>query len=125
MTTPKNFDMETTLRLLDEAGGHYEPGSKEDEAIQLAGIALLYLRHTHQMDAFFQYRAEFSDPTSEVRVSQDFATRALADEWLASGAGTHGELVRIEGQGFQVVALPTEKRFLRTPLPEELGPPRP
>lgn len=123
MSTSKDFDMSATLRILDEASGHYPPGSKEDEAIQLAAIALLYIQHTQKLEAFFQYHQEFSDPSPHVKVSRDFPTQAEADAWLATGAASHGELVRIAGQGFQAVLLPTGRRFLRTPLPEELGPP--
>ncbi|MFY2556517.1 hypothetical protein ACN469_02640 [Corallococcus terminator] len=123
MPSSKDFDMTATLRILDEASGRYPTGSKEDEAIQLAAVALLYIQHTHKLDAFFQYHHEFSDPSPSVKVSRDFSTQAEADAWLAAGDSSHRELVRIAGQGFQVVLLPTGRRFLRTPLPEELGPP--
>jgi hypothetical protein len=54
-----------------------------------------------------------------------FATQEQADVWLASERATVGELVSIDGKGFQVIQLPNKGlKFLRTPLPEELGPPR-
>lgn len=123
MPSSTDFDMSATLRILDEASGHYLSGSKEDEAIQLASIALLYIQHSRKLEAFFQYNQEFSAPSPHVKVSRDFPMQAEADAWLATGNAAHGELVRIAGQGFQAVLLPTGKRFLRTPLPEELGPP--
>jgi hypothetical protein len=124
MTTPKDFNMDVTLRLLDAASGNYPAGSKEEAAVQLAAIALLYIRHTGKLDDFFQYHREFSDPSFKVRIAQTFATQEDADRWLASGKASDGELVKIAGQGFQVIRLPAGLRFLRTPLPDELGPPR-
>jgi hypothetical protein len=123
MVTPEDFDMDATLRILDAASGNYPPGSKEEATVQLAAIALLYIRHIKKLEEFFQYHQEFSDPSFRVRVSQSFSTRAEADEWLASGKAADGEWVSIAGQGFQVIQLPAGLRFLRTPLPEELGPP--
>jgi hypothetical protein len=74
-----------------------------------------------KLDDFRRYYREFFDPSFKVKISHDFDTREAADEWLASGNGTHGELVRIAGQGFQIVHLPKGPRFLRVPLPEELA----
>ncbi|MBZ4418819.1 hypothetical protein K8638_20315 [Myxococcus sp. RHST-1-4] len=108
--------------MLDAASGNYPPGSKEETAIQLSAIALLYIRHIKKLDDFFKYQQEFSEASPEVRVAQTFATREDADRWLASGNASDGDLVRIAGQGFQVLRLPTGVRFLRTPLPAELGP---
>jgi len=122
MTTPKDFNMDATLRILDATSGNYPAGSKEEAAVQLAAVALLYIRRSGKLDDFFQYHREFSDPAFKVKISQTFATQEEADRWLASGRASDGELVKIAAQGFQVIRLPSGLRFLRTPLPEELGP---
>jgi hypothetical protein len=119
-----DFDVDDILRTVDSASQNFQEDSKEEGALQLAAIALLYVRRLGKLDDFREYYGEFFDPSFKVKVSHDFGTQAEADEWLASGKGTHGELVRIAGQGFQVAHLPRgDFRFLRTPLPEELEPP--
>jgi hypothetical protein len=123
MMTTDEFNMDATLRILDTASGLYPAGSQEEEAVQLAAIALLYIRHIKKLDDFFKYRHEFSEPSPSVRVAQVFETQEDADRWLKSGKASDGELVLIAGQGFQVILLPAGARFLRTPLPDELGPP--
>ncbi|WIG99222.1 hypothetical protein KGD87_10630 [Myxococcus sp. SDU36] len=123
MIISKDFDMDSILRTLDAASKNYPPGSKEESAVQLAAISLLYIRRIKKLDDFLEYYHDFSDPTFRVPVAQAFSTQEEADKWLASGQASDGELVRIAGQGFQVIQLPSGTRFLRTPLPEELGPP--
>jgi hypothetical protein len=125
MTYLSAFDVDAVLRAIDSVSQSLQPGSREEGALQLAAISLLYVQRTGKLDDFRKYYREFFDPSFKVKVSQDFQTQEEADEWLASGKSVHGELVRIAGQGFQVVHLPKGSRFLRTPLPEELGPPRP
>ncbi|WP_082207328.1 hypothetical protein [Corallococcus macrosporus] len=115
--------MDSTLRILDTASKNYPPGSKEESTIQLAAISLLYIRKIKKLDAFLEYHQEFLDPAYRAPVSKAFATQAEADEWLRSGTASDGELVKIAGQGFQVIRLPSETKFLRTPLQEELDPP--
>ncbi len=123
MIDAEDFDIDSALRLLDAASKNYPPGSREEETVQLAAISLLYIRRIKKLDDFFKYYHEFLDPTFSVHVKQAFATQEEADRWLASGAASAGDLVRIAGQGFQVIQLPAGMKFLRTPLPEELGPP--
>jgi hypothetical protein len=73
-----------------------------------------------------KYFKRFYTPAIDaVTVSQTFSTREEADQWLAAGTAMDGELVRIAGQGFRVIAVAKGLKFLRTPLPEELGPPNP
>ncbi|MFY0563273.1 hypothetical protein ACN28E_05470 [Archangium lansingense] len=119
----KDFEMDDALRTLDAASKMYQAGSKEEATIQLAAISLLYVRRIRKLDDFLKYYQEFFDPEFKVKVSHVFATQKEADEWLSSGKATDGELVSIAGQGFQVIQLPRGLSFLRTPLPEELGPP--
>jgi len=119
----KDFEMDDALRTLDAASKMYQAGSKEEATIQLAAISLLYVRRIRKLDEFLEYYREFFDPSFKVKVSHAFATHKEADEWLSSGKATDGELVSIAGQGFQVIQLPKGLSFLRTPLPEELGPP--
>jgi hypothetical protein len=103
--------------------GSDQEGSKEEAIIQLAAISLLYVRRIRKLDDFLKYYQEFFDSSFKVKVSHAFATREEADAWLASGKASDGELVSIAGQGFQVIQLPKGLKFLRAPLPEELGPP--
>ncbi|MCY1035018.1 hypothetical protein OV207_26460 [Corallococcus sp. BB11-1] len=123
MTNSKDFEMDAVLRILDAASKSYPPGSKEEAAVQLAAVSLLYIRRIKKLEEFLAYHQEFSEPASVVSVAQDFTTQEEADGWLSSGKAVDGSLVRIAGQGFQVIQLPNGLKFLRTPLPEELGPP--
>jgi hypothetical protein len=116
-----DFDIDDVLRTIDSVSQTFPTGSKEEDTLQLAAIALLYVQRTGKLDDFRRYYREFFDPSFKVKVSHDFGTQEEADEWLASGKGSHGELVRIAGRGFQVAQLPKGPRFLRVPLPEELA----
>ncbi|KFE70185.1 hypothetical protein [Hyalangium minutum] len=124
MSQIKDFEMDRVLRVLDEVSKNYPEGSQEEGSIQLAAISLLYVRRIKKLDDFLKYYREFFDPSFQVTVSRVFSTRQEADEWLATGTASDGELVKISGQGFQVIRLPKGLSFLRTPLPEELGPPK-
>jgi hypothetical protein len=115
---------EIPVRTVDSVSQTLQTDSKEEGALQLAAISLMYVQRTGKLDDLRQYYQEFFDPSFKVKVSHDFATQEEADTWISSGKGTHGELVRIGGQGFQVVQFPKGSRFLRTPLPEERGPPK-
>jgi hypothetical protein len=125
MSQIEDFEMDRVLRVLDAASKSYLEGSQEEASIQLAAISLLYIRRIKKLDDFLKYYREFFDPSFQVTVSRVFSTRQEADEWLASGTASDGELVKIAGQGFQVIQLPKGLSFLRTPLPEELDPPKP
>jgi hypothetical protein len=124
MSQVKDFEMDRVLRVLDAVSKNYSEGSQEEGSIQLAAISLLYVRQLKKMDDFLKYYREFFDPAFKVSVARVFSTRQEADEWLAQGLASDGDLVKIAGQGFQVIQLPKGLSFLRTPLPEELGPPR-
>lgn len=67
-------------------------------------------------------RSFYTPAIDSIAVAQTFATREEADVWLAGGSAKEGDLVRIAGQGFQL--MPKRKgtglRFVRMPLPEEL-----
>lgn len=116
--------MDRVLRVLDAVSKNYPEGSQEEGSVQLAAISLLYVRRIKQLDDFLKYYREFFDPSFQVTVSRVFSTRQEADEWLATGTASDGELVKIADQGFQVIRLAKGLSFLRTPLPEELGPPK-
>jgi hypothetical protein len=115
--------MDDALRTLDAASKMYPAGSREEATLQLAAISLLYVRRLRKLDDFLKYYQEFFDPSFKVEVSHAFETQQEADAWLSSGKAADGELVSIAGRGFQVIKLPKGLKFLRTPLPEELGPP--
>ncbi|HYO52117.1 hypothetical protein [Archangium sp.] len=123
MTLIPDFDLDDALRTLDSASKKFQEGSEEERTIQLAAISLLYVLRIGKLKDFRKYYKDIHDPSYRVKISHAFATREEADEWLSSGYATDGELVSIAGQGFQVIQLPKGLRFLRAPLPEELGPP--
>jgi hypothetical protein len=117
-----HFDLEDSLATLESISQGHSEDSKERGAVQLAAIALLYVRHLRKLDDFRKYHQDFFDPSYKVKVSHDFPTQKEADDWLTSGLATDGERVRIAGQGFHVVQLPKGMmRFIYAPLPEELG----
>ena len=117
------FDVDSVLDILRTVNEKYRDGSPEDEAIRVAAVALVYAREIQKLDDYREFFRSFYTPAIDyVVVFQTFATREDADQWLASGAPRDGELVRIAGQGFQVIPQRSGQgfRFLRTPLPEEL-----
>ncbi|WPB78888.1 hypothetical protein KYC5002_06945 [Archangium violaceum] len=123
MSYNSSFDVDSVLQVLGTMNEKYEEGSREDEALRIAAVALLYVRDIQKLDEYREYFRKFYIPAIEsVVVSQTFATREEADAWLASGRATEEELVRIAGQGFRVIASRKGKglMFLRTPLPEEM-----
>jgi hypothetical protein len=118
-----NFDVDSVLELLGTVNEKYQDGSREDEALRIAAVALLYVRDIHKLDEYREYFRKFYIPAIDsVVVSQTFATRDEADVWLASGKASEDVLVRIAGQGFRVITARKGKElmFLRTPLPEEM-----
>lgn len=123
MTYNHEFDVDSVLDVLRTVNEKYPECSPEDEAIRVAAVALFYVREIKKLEEYREFFRSFYTPAIDyVVVSQTFATREEADAWLASGTAHEGELVRIAGEGFQVI--PERKgtgwRFLRTPLPEEL-----
>ena len=118
-----NFDVDSVLDRLRTVNEKYPEGSPEDEALRIAAVALFYVRETQKLEDYREFFRSFYTPAIDyIVVAQTFATREAADAWLVSGGARDGDLVRIAGQGFQV--MPERKgtgfRFLRTPLPEEL-----
>jgi len=118
-----NFDVDSVFERLRTINEKYPEGSPEDEALRIAAVALFYVRETQKLDDYREFFRSFYTPAVDyIVVAQTFATREEADVWLGSGMAKNGDLVRIAGQGFQV--LPerrgTGSRFVRMPLPEEL-----
>jgi hypothetical protein len=125
MSYNSNFDVDAILGILGTVNEQYGEQTPEDEALRIAAVALLYIRDTHKLDEYRDYFRRFYAPATEtVKVSHTFTTREDAEQWLARGGAAHGELVRIAGEGFQVVLLPGGPKFLRLPLPDELGSPK-
>lgn len=86
-------------------------------------MALFYVRETQRLEDYREFFRKFYMPAIDYIVpSQTSATRAEADEWLASGRLREGDLVRIAGEGFRVIPRRDGNglRFRPTPLPEEL-----
>jgi hypothetical protein len=118
-----NFDVDSVLDILRTVNERYQEGSPEDEALRIAAVALFYVREIQKLDDYREFFRSFYTPAIDyIVVAQTFATREEAEVWLASGKAREGDLVRIAGQGFQV--MPERKgpgsRFVRMPLPEEL-----
>jgi hypothetical protein len=121
-----DFDVDFVLRILGTVSEKYGEGSPEDEALRVAAVALLYVRDNKQLEDYRRYFNKFFTPAIDaITISHTFKTREEADQWLAGGTATDGELVRIADQGFRVITGPKGLKFLRTPLPEELAPPGP
>ncbi|KFA89470.1 hypothetical protein [Archangium violaceum] len=117
-----DFDVEAVMKTLGTISDKYQKDSSEDEALRIAAVALLYVRDIQKLEEYRTYFREFVTG-KPIIVSQTFATRAEADEWLASGKATDGELVSIAGQGFTAHHLSKGWKFLRARAPEELDPP--
>ncbi len=123
MKDAPDFDVDAVLDILRTVDERYQEGSPEDEALRIAAVALVYARETQQLEAYREFFRKFSTPAAEVIVpSHTFATRAEADEWLASGKAREGDFVKIAGEGFRVIPQRNAQglRFRPTPLPEEL-----
>jgi hypothetical protein len=121
MTYNSSFDVNAVMKTLGTVSDKYPKGSPEDEALRIAAVALLYVR---DIDKLEDYRGYFRDFVTgkPLIVSQAFATREEAEEWLASGKAKHGDLITIAGQGF--TALHGKGWSLaRTRLPDEPEPP--
>ena len=118
-----DFDVDEIVSALRTIFDKHPEGSRERDVIELAQIAMLFPRHIRKDDEFLSYYKEFFDPSFELKVSHEFATRSQADEWLASGKAQDAERVKIAGQGFMVVELSRSKRlvFMNAPLPGELA----
>ncbi|MFE8603380.1 hypothetical protein [Archangium violaceum] len=117
------FDIDSVFNILRTVNEKYQEGSPEDEALRIAAVALFYVREIQKLDDYREFFRSFYTPAIDyIVVAQTFETREEADAWLASGKASNGELVRIAGQGFQVMPKRKETglRFVRMPLPEEL-----
>jgi hypothetical protein len=118
-----DFDVDSVFEILRTVNEKYPEGSPEDEALRIAAVALFYVRETQKLEDYREFFRSFYTPAIDyIVVAQTFVTRDEADAWLVSGKASEGDLVRIAGQGFQV--MPERKgtgwRFVRMPLPEEL-----
>jgi hypothetical protein len=121
MTYDSNFDINAVMKTLGSVSDKYPEGSPEEEALRIAAVALLYVQ---DIDRLEDYRGYFRDfvTSQPLIVSQSFATREEADEWLASGKVKHGDLITIAGQGFTALHGKSWS-LVRTRLPDEPEPP--
>jgi hypothetical protein len=118
-----DFDVDTVLDVLRAVNEKYQEGSREDEAIRVAAVALFYVREAQKLDEYREFFRKFYTPAIDYIIpSQVFETRAEADESLASGRVKEGEFVKIAGEGFRAIPRRDGQglRFRPTPLPEEL-----
>jgi hypothetical protein len=122
MTYNSNFDVDAVMKMVGTVSAKYPKGSPEDEALRIVSVALLYVSDIQKLDEYRDYFRRFFT-YKPIIVSQTFATREEADQWLASGQAKDGDLVKIAGRGFVVYDLPKGLRFVPMPLPEELNPP--
>ncbi|NVJ28933.1 hypothetical protein HUW62_47885, partial [Myxococcus sp. AM011] len=99
-----DFDVDSVLDVLKGVNEKYEEGSPEDEALRIAAVALVYVREAERLEEYRGFFRSFFTPAIEsVIVSQTFSTREEAETWLALGVARDGELIRVAGQGFQVI----------------------
>ncbi|MET0405310.1 MAG: hypothetical protein ABW123_23040 [Cystobacter sp.] len=115
-----NFNLDAVLETLGRVNNGFTQDSPEEEALRIAAVALLYLRDTQKLEEYREYFRRFLTHRP-VLVARSFSTRTEADAWLSSGSARDGELVSIAGQGFTVIQALHGLKFLRTPLPTELG----
>ncbi|QSQ23738.1 hypothetical protein JY651_01760 [Pyxidicoccus parkwayensis] len=118
-----DFEIDAVLETLRAINSGYADESPEGEALRAAAVALIYVREAQKLEDYRAFFRKFYTPAVEsVVVGHTFATRDEAEAWLVTGEPRDGALVRIAGQGFQVITRRNGQgfRFLRTPLPEEL-----
>ncbi|MGZ3459299.1 MAG: hypothetical protein ACXU86_12450 [Archangium sp.] len=124
----QNFDVDAVLRTVEAVSKQHPEGTPEDEALRVCAAALLFVRDDFQkLEEFREFFRKLTTPAIEgIKVAHTFASREEADAWLASGAATDGQLVRVAGQGFTVIDHgPKGLKLVRIPLPEELPPHKP
>ncbi|NOK33019.1 hypothetical protein D7W79_03840 [Corallococcus exercitus] len=121
MSKDPEIDVEDVLSVLSDETGRHEKGSREWNALQVAAICLVYVRHMNKLDEFTSYYRELLSPDFKIKVERDFETRTEAEAWLKEGTAAHGMHIRIEGAGFLVVQLPGRLTLMNAPLPEELN----
>lgn len=117
-----DFELGEMLDALGDASRQFPDGSKEERAIQLAALSLLYVCERRRFKEFRQWHEENSEPSTRAQfnASHEFATQEEADAWRASGKPTDGERIIIAGQGYEVVDVPPYGlRFAWVPLPEQ------
>ncbi|WNG33010.1 hypothetical protein F0U60_04815 [Archangium minus] len=120
----KNFDVDAVLRTVEAVSKNHPEGSPEDEALRICAAALLFVRDdVRKLEEFREFFRKITTPATEgIKIAHTFATREEAENWLASGAATDGQLVRAGGQGFTVVDRgPKGLKLVRIPLPDELS----
>ncbi|CAM3189170.1 hypothetical protein G4177_33625 [Corallococcus sp. ZKHCc1 1396] len=124
MAYNSNFDVDDVMVTLGKVGERFQDGTPEDEALRIAAVALLYVRDSAKLEDYRDYFRKFFTPATESVVAvQSFATTDEAEAWLSQGKGHEGDLVRVAGKGFRVIARRKGPglMFLRTPLPDEMG----
>lgn len=125
MAYNSNFDVDAVMAILGTVGEQFQDGAPEDEALRIAAVALLYVRDSGKLEDYREYFRRFFVPATEsISVVQSFSTTEAADAWLAQGQVHEGDLVRVAGKGFRVIAHRKGGgwMFLRTPLPDEMEP---
>lgn len=117
-----DFNVTEILSALNEIIDKHPEGSRDRDVIELAQVALNFVRHIRKEDEFRGFYQDMFDPAFELKVSHEFATQGEADEWLASGKAQDAERVKVAGQGFMIVELSNPRRlvFMKAPLPGEL-----
>jgi hypothetical protein len=123
-----NFDVDAVLRTVEAVSKKHPEGTPEDEALRVCAAALLFVRDdVRKLDEFREFFRKLTTPAIEgIKIAHTFASREEAEAWLASGAATDGQLVRVAGQGFTVIDHgPRGLKLVRIPLPEELPPHKP
>ena len=116
-------DVHEVLKTLESVAQRYSKSSVEYGAVEVAAKALLFIEAMQKLDAFAHYLKDFAvDARVAVTVTQAFANREQADEWLRQQSeDTVGALVTIEGVT-HAVALGRDRKLslVRTVSPQEL-----
>ncbi len=116
-----NFDVDAALRTIESVSHGFQEGSPEEASLRAAAAALVYVRESGKLDDYREFFRQITTPAIEsIKAVYTFATREEAEAWLKGATIPDGELVSIDGKGYQVVNLPQGARFLRNPLPQEL-----
>lgn len=119
--TDADYNINQLVSTLASISKKYPEGSLEQEAIERAQIALLYVRQLRKEEDLSRYYREYLDPNYKLTLDGEFSTREEAEAWLASGKAAHAMRVKIAGKGFQVAELPGGRRlFIDAPLMSEL-----
>jgi len=122
----KDFDLEDTLKELEELAHEDARTLAQSTAIESAAKALHFIRKTGKLDNFRDYLRDFDrDAELEASIEQSFTSMPEAMEWLhAQQDPPYGATVEVAGIRYLVARQRTDKWFFipvpTLPPPHEL-----